>query len=98
MFVDKNSAERVKLVIDHILKLQNYIQSLEALQIDSEEFAYLKALVLFSPGKWITGESLNQATHENWGNTKFKWFFAVFTLKICLWVLLVNYFKKISHW
>eukprot|EP00105_Crassostrea_gigas_P019578 XP_011438118.1 PREDICTED: orphan steroid hormone receptor 2 isoform X3 [Crassostrea gigas] len=46
---DKNSAERVKLVIDHILKLQNYIQSLEALQIDSEEFAYLKALVLFSP-------------------------------------------------
>lgn len=59
MFVDKNSAERVKLVIDHILKLQNYIQSLEALQIDSEEFAYLKALVLFSPGKWITVESLN---------------------------------------
>ncbi|XP_061195474.1 orphan steroid hormone receptor 2-like isoform X2 [Saccostrea echinata] len=46
---DKNSAERVKIVIDHILKLQNYIQSLEALQIDSEEFAYLKALVLFSP-------------------------------------------------
>lgn len=43
----------MKLVIDHILKLQNYIQSLEALQIDSEEFAYLKALVLFSPGKWI---------------------------------------------
>lgn len=49
----------MKLVIDHILKLQNYIQSLEALQIDSEEFAYLKALVLFSPGKWITVESLN---------------------------------------
>ncbi|XP_062584776.1 orphan steroid hormone receptor 2-like [Saccostrea cucullata] len=46
---DKNSAERVKIVIDHILKLQNYIQSLEALQMDSEEFAYLKALVLFSP-------------------------------------------------
>ncbi|XP_056001229.1 orphan steroid hormone receptor 2-like isoform X2 [Ostrea edulis] len=46
---DKNSAERVKIVIDHILKLQHYIQSLEALQIDPEEYAYLKALVLFSP-------------------------------------------------
>ncbi|KAK3103035.1 hypothetical protein FSP39_015933 [Pinctada imbricata] len=46
---DKNSAERVKVVIDHILKLQNYIQTIEQLHVDGEELAYMKALVLFSP-------------------------------------------------
>lgn len=52
-FVDKTSAERIKIVIDHILKLQNYIQSMHQLNVDTEEYAYLKALVLFSPGKYI---------------------------------------------
>ncbi|KAJ8301156.1 hypothetical protein KUTeg_020143 [Tegillarca granosa] len=46
---DKSSADRVKVVIDHILKLQNYIHSMQQLQVTREEFAYLKALVLFSP-------------------------------------------------
>ncbi|XP_052078939.1 orphan steroid hormone receptor 2-like [Mytilus californianus] len=46
---DKTSAERIKIVIDHILKLQNYIQSMHQLNVDTEEYAYLKALVLFSP-------------------------------------------------
>lgn len=46
---DKSSAERIKVVIDHILKLQNYIQSMHQLNVDTEEFAYLKALVLFTP-------------------------------------------------
>ncbi|CAG2199183.1 NR2C2 [Mytilus edulis] len=50
---DKTSAERIKIVIDHILKLQNYIQSMHQLNVDTEEYAYLKALVLFSPGKYI---------------------------------------------
>ncbi|XP_069142591.1 orphan steroid hormone receptor 2-like isoform X5 [Argopecten irradians] len=46
---DKNSAERVKTVIDHILKLQNYIHSMHTLQVTEQEYAYLKALMLFSP-------------------------------------------------
>ncbi|KAK3584892.1 hypothetical protein CHS0354_023481 [Potamilus streckersoni] len=46
---DKNVSERVKTVIDHILKLQGYIQTMQNLQVDSQEYAYLKALLLFSP-------------------------------------------------
>ena len=48
---DKNNSERVKLVTDHIMKLQNYVQTMENLQVDVTEFAYLKALILFCPGK-----------------------------------------------
>ncbi|KAL5013414.1 hypothetical protein ScPMuIL_007684 [Solemya velum] len=40
---------RIKLVIEHILKLQRYIQTMTALQLQPEEYAYLKALSLFSP-------------------------------------------------
>jgi hypothetical protein len=47
---DKNVGDRVKLVIEHILKLQNYMQKMQALQVDNQEYAYLKALLLFSPG------------------------------------------------
>ncbi|XP_060562423.1 nuclear receptor subfamily 2 group C member 2-like [Ruditapes philippinarum] len=46
---DKNVGDRVKLVIEHILKLQNYMQKMQALQVDNQEYAYLKALLLFSP-------------------------------------------------
>lgn len=46
---EKSSAEHIKVVIDHILKLQTYIQTMHQLNLDSEEYAYLKALVLFSP-------------------------------------------------
>ena len=48
---DKNVSERVKSVIEHILKLQGYIQNMQNLQVDNQEYAYLKALLLFSPGK-----------------------------------------------
>lgn len=46
---DKNVSERVKSVIEHILKLQGYIQNMQNLQVDNQEYAYLKALLLFSP-------------------------------------------------
>lgn len=48
---DKSIGDRVKSVIEHILKLQNYIQNMQSLQVDNQEYAYLKALLLFSPGK-----------------------------------------------
>ena len=47
---DKGGQEKVKGVMDHIVRLQDYISSMAALQVTAAEFAYLKALVLFSPG------------------------------------------------
>jgi len=41
----------VKGVMDHIVRLQDYISSMARLDITAVEFAYLKALVLFCPGK-----------------------------------------------
>ncbi|XP_045165638.1 nuclear receptor subfamily 2 group C member 2-like [Mercenaria mercenaria] len=46
---DKSLGDRVKSVIEHILKLQSYMQKMQALQVDNQEYAYLKALLLFSP-------------------------------------------------
>uniref|UniRef100_A0A1A8IDM2 Nuclear receptor subfamily 2, group C, member 2 n=1 Tax=Nothobranchius kuhntae TaxID=321403 RepID=A0A1A8IDM2_NOTKU len=46
---DKMSSERVKQVIEHIWKFQEFCNSMTRLDIDSYEYAYLKALVLFSP-------------------------------------------------
>lgn len=46
---DKGGQEKVKGVMDHIVRLQDYISSLAQLQVTATEFAYLKALVLFSP-------------------------------------------------
>ena len=40
-------------MIEHILKLQGYIQNMQHLQVDNQEYAYLKALLLFSPGKFV---------------------------------------------
>ena len=52
---DKSVGEKVKGVIDHILRLQSYIQKMQALHVDNQEYAYLKALLLFSPGTRFTG-------------------------------------------
>ncbi|XP_052250122.1 orphan steroid hormone receptor 2-like isoform X1 [Dreissena polymorpha] len=49
MEADKTGGEKAKTVIDHILKLQSYIQKMQVLQVDNQEYAYLKALLLFSP-------------------------------------------------
>ncbi|XP_038054362.1 orphan steroid hormone receptor 2-like isoform X3 [Patiria miniata] len=46
---DKLSADRVKAVMEHIWKLQEFVSVTTKLQVDSNEFAYLKAAVLFSP-------------------------------------------------
>ncbi|XP_010893555.2 nuclear receptor subfamily 2 group C member 2 isoform X2 [Esox lucius] len=47
---DKVSGERVKLVMEHIWKLQEFCNSMAKMETDSYEYAYLKAIVLFSPG------------------------------------------------
>ncbi|KAG2470439.1 NR2C2 protein, partial [Polypterus senegalus] len=46
---DKLSGERIKLVMEHIWKLQEFCNSMAKLEIDGYEYAYLKAIVLFSP-------------------------------------------------
>lgn len=50
---DRLSASRVKQVTDHICKLQDFVNSMLRLQVDEHEYAYLKAIVLFSPGELI---------------------------------------------
>lgn len=37
--------------MEHIWKLQEFCNSMAKLDIDGYEYAYLKAIVLFSPGK-----------------------------------------------
>lgn len=51
LFVDKLSGDRIKQVMEHIWKLQEFCNSMAKLDIDGYEYAYLKAIVLFSPGK-----------------------------------------------
>ncbi|KAM3871861.1 nuclear receptor subfamily 2 group C member 2 [Diretmus argenteus] len=46
---DKISGERVKQVMEHIWKLQEFCNSMTRVETDSYEYAYLKAIVLFSP-------------------------------------------------
>uniref|UniRef100_A0A8C8SC38 Nuclear receptor subfamily 2 group C member 2 n=1 Tax=Pelusios castaneus TaxID=367368 RepID=A0A8C8SC38_9SAUR len=47
--VDKLSGDRIKQVMEHIWKLQEFCNSMAKLDIDGYEYAYLKAIVLFSP-------------------------------------------------
>ncbi|KAJ7417301.1 Nuclear receptor subfamily 2 group C member 2 [Willisornis vidua] len=53
LFVDKLSGDRIKQVMEHIWKLQEFCNSMAKLDIDGYEYAYLKAIVLFSPGKIV---------------------------------------------
>lgn len=46
---DKVSGDRVKQVMEHIWKLQTFCNSMSKMDTDSYEYAYLKAIVLFSP-------------------------------------------------
>ncbi|XP_030640307.1 nuclear receptor subfamily 2 group C member 2 [Chanos chanos] len=46
---DKLSGERIRLVMEHIWKLQEFCNSMAKLETDGYEYAYLKAIVLFSP-------------------------------------------------
>ncbi|KAK7891316.1 hypothetical protein WMY93_023279 [Mugilogobius chulae] len=45
----KLSPERVKIVMEHIWRMQEFCNSMSKLSPDSYEYAYLKAIVLFSP-------------------------------------------------
>ncbi|XP_069830371.1 nuclear receptor subfamily 2 group C member 1 isoform X1 [Dendropsophus ebraccatus] len=46
---DKLTGDKLKLVMDHIFKLQDFCNSMVKLGLDGYEYAYLKAIVLFSP-------------------------------------------------
>ncbi|GFO06446.1 nuclear receptor subfamily 2 group c member 2 [Plakobranchus ocellatus] len=46
---DHDNQEKVKNVIEHIRRLQDYVTSTQNLNISPTEFAYLKTLVLFAP-------------------------------------------------
>ncbi|XP_036375917.1 nuclear receptor subfamily 2 group C member 1-like [Megalops cyprinoides] len=46
---EKLSAERVKQVMEHIWRMQEFCNSMSKLSPDAYEYAYLKAIVLFSP-------------------------------------------------
>lgn len=48
---EKMTAIKVKSVTEHICRLQDCVSSLHKLQVDSVEYAYLKALTLFSAGE-----------------------------------------------
>ncbi|VEN55554.1 unnamed protein product [Callosobruchus maculatus] len=45
---DKMPANKVKQVTDHIVKLQDYVTSMNRLQVSEHEYAYLKLITLFS--------------------------------------------------
>jgi len=49
-FTAKLNSDRVKGVVDHIMCLQELIERLHKLNVDNVEYAYLRALVLFSTG------------------------------------------------
>uniref|UniRef100_A0A667YZ42 Nuclear receptor subfamily 2, group C, member 1 n=1 Tax=Myripristis murdjan TaxID=586833 RepID=A0A667YZ42_9TELE len=46
---EKLSPERVKVVMEHIWRMQEFCNSMSKLSPDAYEYAYLKAIVLFSP-------------------------------------------------
>ncbi|MEQ2178016.1 hypothetical protein GOODEAATRI_009643 [Goodea atripinnis] len=46
---EKLSPDRGKLVMEHIWRMQEFCNSMSKLSPDSYEYAYLKAIVLFSP-------------------------------------------------
>ncbi|XP_054154276.1 orphan steroid hormone receptor 2-like [Oppia nitens] len=56
---DKLSLQRVKGVTDHICKLQDFVNSFQKLEVDDREYAYLKAIVLFSPENAGIGLMMN---------------------------------------
>ena len=47
---EKLSATRVRQVTTTICKIQEYVRALNKLNVDDEEFAYLKAIALFGAG------------------------------------------------
>jgi len=48
---EKMSSERVKRVIETVTRLQEFVSRITQMDVDETEYAYLKSLILFSPGK-----------------------------------------------
>ncbi|KAH9500583.1 Orphan steroid hormone receptor 2 [Bulinus truncatus] len=46
---DHSNQDKVKNVIEHIIRLQDYVTHTQSLNISAPEYAYLKTLVLFAP-------------------------------------------------
>lgn len=63
--LDKLSSERVKQVMEHVWKFQEFCNSMTKMEIDSYEYAYLKALVLFSPGEYASLNQLHGFSHTH---------------------------------
>lgn len=40
--------------MEHIWRMQEFCNSMSKLSPDAYEYAFLKAIVLFSPGAWVT--------------------------------------------
>ncbi|XP_044007020.1 nuclear receptor subfamily 2 group C member 2-like isoform X1 [Aphidius gifuensis] len=53
---EKITPNRVKLITEHICRLQESVSSLHKMQVDSREYAYLKALCLFSSDNVLTDD------------------------------------------
>ncbi|KAK0170339.1 hypothetical protein PV328_010913 [Microctonus aethiopoides] len=51
---EKITPSKVKLITEHICRLQDCVSSLHKMQVDSTEYAYLKALTLFSSDNILT--------------------------------------------
>ena len=48
---EKLTAQRVRQVTTTICKVQEYVRAMAKMNIDDQEFAYLKAIALFGTGK-----------------------------------------------
>ena len=48
---DEKKSDRIKRVMAMIVKLQEFVAAMQRLDTDQNEYALLKAIVLFSPGK-----------------------------------------------
>lgn len=48
--------------MEHIWRMQEFCNSMSKLSPDSYEYAYLKAIVLFSPGVYMNGQFKNDNT------------------------------------
>lgn len=68
---EKVTAGKVKCVTEHICRLQDCVSSLHKLQVDSVEYAYLKALTLFSAGKQMANSEVYLFLYyEYWSKTR----------------------------
>lgn len=62
VYIEKQGMDKVKVITDAVLLLQENASSLEQLRPDKVEFAYLKAITLFSPGLF-NNSMLSQNLH-----------------------------------